>query len=362
MQHILFDARSLTMYPVAKPGFHGGTETYLARVASGLAARGHIVHVVAPDLDRMEQRSAGEFWWGPDVFPTDVDVAVLVPGLEHVGSYSADKLICMSNGIDPYLGPDNSWASGVDAFPVFSECHKRMLIEVRKVDPGKCFITGLGVDIGDYDPLLPKVPARLLWSNDPTRGLLSLLHIFRELKQTVPEATLHIGYSFERQFEHHRWNQNVVAEALWECKRLIAEDSAITVLPELDRPALLKEEHECQIHVMPSDPTGPGTQIHGLLQAEIAATGTPLVLSDIEAFPEVFGGAALILPVPGTFLPDQERRYDAQDWAEQTVGIMQNKEIWQDMSKRSRALAETMTWAHVIDHWQGMLTSLGGEG
>lgn len=346
------------MYPVAQPGFHGGTETYLKKVAAGLAARGHIVHVVAPDLDRMQQRQATEFWWGPEVFPTNADAVVQLIGLDGIEPFESDLLLCMTNGIDPYLGPEHSWGNGVDAFPVFSECHKRMLCETRPVAPEKCFVTGLGVEIGDYDPSLPKVPARLLWSNDPARGLLSLLDILGHIKAQVPEATLHIGYDFRRQFEHHKWAAHTVSEALWECARRIEEEPAIVVLPEQDRAGILREEHEAFLHVMPSDPPGPGTQIHGMLQMELAAAGVPLVLSDIEAFPEVFGEAATCIPLPGSFMPEYERRFDAQDWADVAVEILKSPERWADMSRRSRALAEKHTWGHVVDRWQAMLVQL----
>lgn len=346
------------MYPVAQPGFHGGTETYLKRIASGLAGKGHVVHVVAPDQGKMEQRGAREFWWGSEVFPTDVNAVVMVPGLEMVEPYEADILVCMSNGVDPYLGPDQSWGVGVDAFPVFSECHRKMLCECRKVDPEKCFITGLGVDIDEYDPLLPKVPARLLWSNDPTRGLYHLLDVFRHLKRQVLEATLHIGYSFERQFEHQRWQASATAEALWECRRHIAEDPAITVLPEIDHATLVGEIQACSIHVMPSDPTGAGTQIHGMLQMEMVAAGVPMVLSDTEAFPEVFGEVATILPLPGAFIPELESRYDAQDWADVTAEILADPEKQRQMASAGRVLAEKNDWSCVVDRWDSMLTTL----
>lgn len=91
---------------------------------------------------------------------------------------------------------------------------------------------------------------------------------------------------------------------------------------------------------------------------ECAAAGCALVLSDTEAFPEVFGEGAEILPLPGFFDPRAERRVDTQDWAEVVVGLMRDPEKWQAMSQRSRALAETNTWQRVIENVDAMLASL----
>jgi hypothetical protein len=374
---IIFDAQALRMYPVGQPSeFTGGTETMVHKLAQGLSAQ-HDVHVVCPDLDLEEQRGERLWYWGPRAHPTQADAVVLVHSLEFVGDYAADYLIFATNGVDPELGPNHSYANGVDAFPVFSEKHGELLRQFRPtVAEEKCHITGLGINLGDYGDFLPlhdmvrkvgehyapkdktAVPGRLLYANDPARGLWHVLDIFDYLKQQVPHAGLHISYDFDRQFEHHRWRADMLAEALWDCKRRIESTDGVTSLGGLDRAGVVREQLECQVHVMPSDPPNVGSQIHGITQMECAAAGAALVLSDTEAFREVFGSAARILPLPGKYRVDLERRFDAQDWAENIAAVMGSPDVLTEMSRDSRWLAEQNTWAHVVGRWEEMLSAL----
>jgi glycosyltransferase involved in cell wall biosynthesis len=329
------------------------------RLAYGLGKAGHEIHVVTPDLDIEEQRAEKVWYWPPQAHPTQADTVVMVHSLEFVDAYSADYLIMATNGIDPMLGPDHSYASGVDAFPIFSEKHGELMRQFRPtIKPEQCFVTGLGIDLSRYlaDPV--KVPGRLLFANDPARGLWHVLDIFDHLHRYDDKYTLHVAYDFDRQFEHHRWSATTIAEALWDCKKRLESTPGVTNVGGLGAIQLIEEQHECQIHVMPSDPPNAGSQIHGITQMECAAAGAALVLSDIEAFPEVFGQAATILPVVGTWLPKTERRYDAQDWAEAVHALAEDSDRLSVASAKARKLAEINTWDHVIERWQGMLTAL----
>ena len=91
------------------------------------------------------------------------------------------------------------------------------------------------------------------------------------------------------------------------------------------------------------------------------AAGAALVLSAVEAFPEVFGAAATLLPVVGQYEPSVERRVSPADWAEVIVELMRDAGKWREASRKARALAEQHTWAACVDRWQAMLTTLAGE-
>jgi len=347
-------------------------------VARGLANNGHTVHVVTPDLEHEEQRGSTEYWWGPNAFPADLDVLVEVHNLEGLtwAKFNAPILICMTNGIDPWLGDNNELAPLVDGWPCFSQCHVDLLTAQRPVDKEKCFVTGLGVDPANYtapelsqrvfmieakrqhglDPDGWKMPGRLFFGNDPARGLWHVLDIYDRL--AVAEKSLHIGYDFYKQLEARRWQATATAELLWECKRRIETTVGVVSLGNLSQSDLVREELECQVHAMPSDPPNLGSQIHGITQMECAAAGAALVLSDTEAFPEIFGGAATILPLPGTYLPEHNRRYDAQDWAEVIEELMKDPAKLREASHCARALAEQHTWAKVVENWEKMLEVL----
>ncbi len=371
---IIFDAQALKMYPVAKPGFTGGTETYVRTVAAGLAATGHEVHVVAPDADRDEQRAPGLWYWGPHNHPTVADAVVAAHSLEFVSpdaGYEAPLLVAMSNGLCAYYGPDNAWAQYVDLFPTFTQTHSDLLSKSLGVDPAKCHVTGLGVDLDNYaaaqtlqlnaaghaeGPVAPKVPGRVFVANDPARGLWHVLDIFEKVVAQYSEASLHVGYDVQRHIEARRWHSNALAEALLDCRRRMATIPNVVDLGALTPEQVVAEQLAAQVHLWPSDPPNVGSQIHGITQVECAAAGCALVLSDIEAFPELFGACAEILPVPGTFVPAAERRVDAADWAEVVLELMRDPVKWAEASRRARAVAEQHTWGRVVENWDRMLT------
>lgn len=360
---ILFDCRTLQIYPFSQPGFSGGTEEVVKRIISGLAGRGHQVHVVAPDLGHNEQRDENEFWWAPTNHPTWADVVVAVQNPSFLEGYVAPHFVLLTTESAPWLGEDGSMGSRFAAVPCMSETHKSLLCKTRpSIDPEKCIVTGLGIEQDDYYES-SKVPGRMFFANDPARGLWHLLEIFDRVRRQVPEATLHVGYDFDRQFENHRWRSDAMAERMWQCRERINRGGGIVNLGALTHEAMVHEQLECQVHVHPSDPPNQGSQTYGLTQMECAAAGAALVLSDIEAFPELFGECASILPLPGTMAARSEagelQRVTYDDWADEVVSLMQeDHEKWQMASAKSREVAARHTWPAVIDRWEGMLDGL----
>ena len=66
------------------------------------------------------------------------------------------------------------------------------------------------------------------------------------------------------------------------------------------------------------------------------------MLSDIEAFPEVFGECASFIPLPGTLARAGEgelERITAEDWASDALKILQSPGLWERMSDNGKALA-----------------------
>src|SRR5207245_2689365 len=110
--------------------------------------------------------------------------------------------------------------------------------------PDKCFITGLGVDLRDYPVAGTPIEGRLLFANDPARGLWHVLDIFDKLRELVPSASLHVAYDFNKQFEAHRWNATALSEKMWDCKRRIEYTPGITNVGALSRADLIQEQLE----------------------------------------------------------------------------------------------------------------------
>lgn len=365
MTDVLFDCRNLSLYPMAKPGFRGGTELAVERIAHGLAGHGCVVHVVTKDADRMERRGDTEFWWPATAHPAKADVVVMVASLAGAEDYEGDCLIYFSNGAElpNRLLPET--AAMVSAYPVFSRKHGELLVKLNPGIPAnRCVVTGLGVNLDEY-PLDPvKVPGRIWVGNDPARGLVHVLDAFDLVRAEIPQATLHVTYDLERQFSRVKWQHNAAAEVLWECKRRLQTTPGVRMLGAVSRAEVVREQLEAQIHLWPSDPANVGSQIHGISQMEAAAAGCALVLSDVEAFPEVFGDAAVLLPTVGTFVPGDDEdgsRIGAEDYADVVVELMTDPGKWVEASRAARKLAEKTTWEDVTGTWLLLLDKLAAQ-
>lgn len=331
----------------------GGTELYVDVLARGLSKQ-HEVHVITPDLDEPEQRGPTCWWWGPQAHPTKADAVIAVHNLQHLHC-DADLLVLASNGI----GADMAGLEDqVDAVAVFSECHADLLAKSCSIPKEKYVVTGLGIDTMLYPQDDQSVPGRLFVGNDPQRGLWHVLDIFDLVRKEVPGASLHVGYDFDRSFEQWKWSQTAMGEMMWECRERIDKGDGIVNRGALTTAKVILELIEQQVHVWPSDPPNVGSQIHGITQMESAAAGAALVLSDIEAFPEVFGDGAEILPVIGRYFSREERRVDAADYAEVVVRLMKDPRRYATMRKKAQRLAAKNQWKHVIARWMAMLDRL----
>lgn len=349
------------MYPLGKPAaagqLVGGTERYVQVLARGLAKKGHTVHVICSDLDAEEQRGPTEWWWPSTHHPTKADAVISVHNLADL-EYDADLLILASNGIGADLA---GLEEQVDAVATFSECHSNLIHDTTLIPIEKCVVTGLGVDLAPYPLEDQSVPGRMFVANDPARGLFHVLDIFDIVKREVPHATLHVGYDFDRQFDRYKWQSIAMAEMFWEMKARIDTTPGIINVGALSPEGVILEQIECQVHCWPSDPPNIGSQIHGITQMECAAAGCALVLSDIEAFPEVFENGATILPVIGRYYQGIERRIDASDYAEHIVTLMRDPKHYAKERKRAQKLAKRHTWDVCVAKWDAMLKHLSEE-
>lgn len=331
------------------------------RLIQGLAERGHEVHVVAADLEQEERRGPNEFWWPGGNHPFRTDALIAVQDLKHVDGYVADSTILMTTTNDPWLGPDGTWGRHLAAVPCMSQAHQDLLLKRTPSIPAeKCVITGLGVD--QPETVGRGRPYRLFCGNDPARGLWHLLAIFDLVREQLPEATLHVAYDFDRQFENYRWLQTATAERLWQCKERIEQGNGIFNMGALSQEEKLREQFECAVHVWPSDPPGVGSQTHGLTQMELAAAGVPLVLSDIESFPELFSECAVLLPLPGTLgalnAAGEPQRVRYEDWATEVVSLLTDEDRYEKASTAGIAVAAEHTWDKALDRWDSMLAGL----
>ncbi len=78
-----------------------------------------------------------------------------------------------------------------DGIVVQTEWHKQNFESVYP-EAHSLTVLGNGIDLTHFATPRPKVPYRFMWSSSPTRGLSTMLRIFRLILEKYPQATLHV--------------------------------------------------------------------------------------------------------------------------------------------------------------------------
>jgi glycosyltransferase involved in cell wall biosynthesis len=88
----------------------------------------------------------------------------------------------------------------------------------------------------------------------------------------------------------------------------------------------------------------------GLSILEAMATGLPCIVSDIPTLREIFGGTALLVDSS-----------DPHTWAEQVLGLLEDKESLEQLSASGRRLATRFRWQEVGRKEAELIRSLAGR-
>ena len=165
----------------------------------------------------------------------------------------------------------------------------------------------------------------------------TLLHVFAAVRRSRPDARLvRVGGPFTG-----------------EQRALVRElhlDTAIVVLPFLDRSTLAAVYRHCAVLLLPSEREG-----FGLPVLEALACGTPVIASDIDALREVGASAAVYCP------PD-----DVECWVAAVLDSLQEREQqpsrWAERRTEGIARAAVFSWARYASHVLPVYLRLAGAG
>lgn len=163
----------------------------------------------------------------------------------------------------------------------------------------------------------------------------TLLHVFAAVRRSRPDARLvRVGGPFTG-----------------EQRALVRElhlDTAIVVLPFLDRSTLAAVYRHCAVLLLPSEREG-----FGLPVLEALACGTPVIASDIDPLREVGASAAVYCP------PD-----DVECWVAAVLDSLQEREQqpsrWAERRTEGIARAAVFSWARYASHVLPVYLRLAG--
>lgn len=229
-------------------------------------------------------------------------------------------------------------ARRLDAITCPSEAAKADIVEEFGVQPDRILPIPLGVDQETFkpDPSSPRAKARLITTasaDTPLKGLHILLEAYNQVLQTRPDTELVVIGKLRRGL------------AKKTIQKLGLQDR-VTFKSDLSREDLAKAFREATIAVTPSMYEG-----FGLPAAEAMSCGTPVIVTDGGALPEVAGDAGMVVP-----------RGDAGALAEAIEGLLQSPERQKTVAAACLKRAQdTFNWQNIapkyLDFFQKAITA-----
>lgn len=286
----------------------GGGETAMIKTAQHLAQRGHQV-MVFYDVARPGHYN------GVDYLPTDM----LVP---MICQYEHDALISWDNPhVFRYADRSkvrvlafqlNDAQIGVFDHTIDMYWHPSKWHEQRfqKLYPEMSTTKSVSkitnaVDPRRYEKEVERERYRVMYSSSPDRGLHHLLSAWPKVREQVPEATLHVYYDMEKWLKNDLMlKQNgivtVTGDRADKIRELVArEDPSIVLHGGVGQAEVAEAQMRSHVLAYPCDPVQP-TEGFSMTVLEAIAAGCHVVISDADAFGELWGGVphVTMLPLP----------------------------------------------------------------
>ena len=260
---------------------YGGTENMLIETAVVFAAQGHEVWVRLPR--KISERTwRGVHWVSDDFASLRFDILFAYDDFavrDHAG-----KTILVACRSDP---PQHK---NFDDIVFFSMYQARLLgcPEAKAV--------GGGVDLEPYRTPIPRIPRRVISTSSPDR---------------CPAATA-IGSSFD----------------------FIQTYKPVGgVGTQYSREALVNIQKSAMVQAYPLDPVRP-SDFFSMSVLEAMAAGTPVIVSDADCMPEVWGDTAWVLPRP----------VDLAVWSEAIERLLTDRALWKKYSLAGKQKARELKW------------------
>jgi glycosyltransferase involved in cell wall biosynthesis/GR25 family glycosyltransferase involved in LPS biosynthesis len=216
---------------------------------------------------------------------------------------------------------------GIDGLIALTEWHKGFILEHYDVDPNKIFIIGNGINTSLFNEPVQKIKNRFIWSSAPNRGLAKLVEYFHEIRNQIPDATLHI----------YRGKEDFSQEFLDE----LAKYDYIYYGGALANELLVKEFQKAEIWFYPTNWLE--TYCISALEAQMA--GCVCVCSNIGALINTVGNRGVLLKSP---LYSDQYKYEAIN---AVVSLLKDENRKKMMADAAKKWATEQTWENRTDEW-----------
>ena len=99
-------------------------------------------------------------------------------------------------------------------------------------------------------------------------------------------------------------------------------------------------QRTAQVLIYPLDPRRP-SDFFSMAVLEALAAGTPVIVSDADAMPELWSDAAVVLPRP----------VDLGEWYETVDRVLTDRVMWRRLSAAGRERAQDFAWPLVAERY-----------
>lgn len=341
--------------------FRTGTQTGFFTIAHALAERGHVVDAFA-DLSRTvvgSRLGGANFYRLDDARPDDTyDGYLSINEPDVLRDAPRGRLRAVAMWLNDFSFCAKGWDEHVDLYVCPSRSLAAYLGSTTATPKEKLEkVIPLGVNLERFPPGARKEPGTMIWASSPDRGLHHLLGMFPEVREKVPGATLKIYYRIDPWIaETLRRPVHTEAEGLT-LERASSIASSLAVLGRDGRggvtvvgpvpPKAIAEALSATTCLPYTCDTLRYTEGFSLATLEGCAAGCVPLVSAIDALPEVYGGAAVMIPPT----PSEHRAA----WIENICRALTNESWAAGVAERARTFARAFSRQEIGRMWEELI-------
>jgi glycosyltransferase involved in cell wall biosynthesis len=343
----------------SEKSFVTGTVSGFMNIAWGLAERGLVVDAFCDSTEPVVNSAYG----GANFYPLgqtvidgtyDAYISVNEPDMLRVAPESALRLCAMWLNDFSFCQP--GWDKHVDKYVCPSESLRDYLGRSTDVSRKKMDVISLSINMEFFRKRVPKRPGSLAYCSSPDRGLHHVLEMFPEVRKRVPEANLRIYYRFEPWFQQIMAMKDLAGTPVYTRAESIGKsldalgrngENGVTLVGPLPTARITEELLSTKVLAYTCDPIR-YTEGFSVTTLDACAAGCVPIISGVDALPEIYDNAAVVLPVPS----DDEKK---QLWIDTIVQALTDDRWATEVAIGARIHALSMTRGKVAKDWEALI-------